>query len=147
MHYSQSPFMKCSCRHLVFGSKLSTQLDNIKREKLRKNSFKSPLFNSRRYKSRQSIHFLTCFSTKRLNMFCMFSSILLYSIFSIKFRLLPVLIPWSFSHLLLKTVLYPLVVFLESLPVKKRWCFPRLAFVLLSLNQFKSAFLKPPSYT
>ena len=64
------------------------------------------------------------------------------SICSLKFRWLSVLIPKSFSHLLLEIVSFPTVILLESLSEKRRWYLPGLAFMLLPLNQFKSMFPK-----
>ena len=59
---------------------------------------------------------------------------------SLKFRLLFILIPKSFSHLLLEIVLHPIMILLESLPERRRLYLPELAFILLSLNHLKVVF-------
>ena len=52
------------------------------------------------------------------------------------------LIPKSFLHLLLEIVSFPTVILLESLRDKRRRYLPGLAFILLSLTQFKGVFPK-----
>ena len=59
------------------------------------------------------------------------------SIFSIKFRLLSILIPKCFSHLLVEIVSISFVLLQKSLPDNRRWYLPGLAFLMLSLNQLK----------
>ena len=64
------------------------------------------------------------------------------SICSLKFRLLSISMPKSFSHLQLEIVTFPIMILLESLIDKRKGYLRGLGFMLLPLNQFKSAFRK-----